>query len=300
MKVSINTQSQASTLKKHGKTFYFAGLFLGKKEFERATALYAFLRSIDDAIDEANTKTSALRRLNRIRCSIEQENSEPTEASGNNLELSDTSISEFLRGMAYDTGTVAINNKFELDDYCYCVAGTVGEMMCDALGSNDKRAIDHAIDLGIAMQMTNIARDVYEDAQIGRRYLPASWVGELTPEQIEHPDKGTDRQIRAAICRLLKQARIRYRHARQGIALLPVRSRFAILTASHLYQHIGEQILAEKAVNWQTRARVSGFKKVIITSQCIASFATSADYWRYTRRAGIGRPVKSTSLLSVR
>ncbi|MCK7460181.1 phytoene/squalene synthase family protein [Idiomarina aminovorans] len=300
MKIPINKHEQAEILKKNGKTFYFAGLFLSKTAFQRATALYAFLRSIDDAIDEADSKSTALKRLNSIRSSV------PTNVGSNNhlsddvLIISETSISEFLRGMSYDTGTVEIKDKDELDDYCYCVAGTVGEMMCEALGSKDKRAIDHAIDLGIAMQMTNIARDVYEDAALGRRYLPASWLGELTPTQILAADQNTEPQIRAAICRLIKQARVRYRHARLGIALLPLRSRFAILAASYLYQEIGEQILAEQAVNWRSRKRVGIIRKTIITAKCVVRFLTKPSYWRYIRLGGIGRPSKSSALLNPR
>ena len=300
MKIPINKREQAAVLKKNGKTFHFAGLFLSNIAFRRATALYAFLRSIDDAIDEADSESTALKRLNNIRSSVQTNVGINNHLSDESLIISDTSISEFLRGMTYDTGTVEIKDKDELDDYCYCVAGTVGEMMCEALGSRDERAIDHAIDLGIAMQMTNIARDVYEDATLGRRYLPASWLGELTPTQILAADQNAERQIRAVICRLIKQARVRYRHARLGIALLPFRSRFAILAASYLYQEIGEQILTEQAANWRSRKRVGIIRKVIITARCVAYFVTKPSYWCYARHSGIGRPSKSSALLTPR
>lgn len=300
MKIPINKHEQAAILKKNGKTFYFAGLFLSNIAFRRATALYAFLRSIDDAIDEADSESTALSRLNNIRTKVQANIDREKQVCDELLIISETSISEFLRGMSYDTGTVEIKDKDELDDYCYCVAGTVGEMMCEALGSRDKRAIDHAIDLGIAMQMTNIARDVYEDATLGRRYLPASWLGELTPAQILAADQNAECQIRAAICRLIKQARVRYRHARLGIALLPLRSRFAILAASYLYQEIGEQILTEQAANWRSRKRVGIIRKTIITAKCVVRFVTKPSYWRYVRLGGIGRPSKSSALLTPR
>ena len=83
-------------------------------------------------------------------------------------------ISELIRGIESDLQPVMVGTEAELLRYCYRVAGTVGLLMCDVLGVHDSRAKAHAIDLGIGMQLTNIARDVQEDAGMGRRYVPVS------------------------------------------------------------------------------------------------------------------------------
>ena len=93
-------------------------------------------------------------------------------------------IISLIDGLLGDQEIVLIKNEFELLRYCYRVAGTVGILMCNVLDCDETDAIDYAIDLGIAMQLTNIARDILEDAQMGRRYLPESWVGDVTPEEI--------------------------------------------------------------------------------------------------------------------
>jgi len=160
MRIALDRPEHVATIKQHGKSFYLAGSFLGRDAWQRASALYAFLRHIDDQIDEAEDAATAARALTLIRQQLSAV--EPTAATDDgdgSLVIEQSTLQQFLRGMAYDIGTVAIADQGELEDYCYCVAGTVGEMMCQALRCDDPRATNHAIDLGIAMQMTNIARD---------------------------------------------------------------------------------------------------------------------------------------------
>ena len=95
-------------------------------------------------------------------------------ANSNNIPLS--AASELLDGMLSDQNPTAVADEAELLRYCHAVAGTVGLMMCRVLNCEEPRADSFAIDLGVAMQLTNISRDVLEDAKMGRRYLPASWV----------------------------------------------------------------------------------------------------------------------------
>ncbi|WP_404400149.1 phytoene/squalene synthase family protein [Idiomarina seosinensis] len=297
MKLAIKPAEQAKILQQHGRSFYLARTFLGRRDARRATALYAFLRDIDDQIDEAPDRNTAKQRLEQLNQSLAHSDSSGKQNSGETLSISSSTLKEFFRGMHYDIGEVAIKSVEELEDYCYCVAGTVGEMMCEALSCSDKRATDHAIDLGVAMQMTNIARDVYEDAEMGRRYLPETWVGDLTPQQILQADGASETAIKDSILRLIKSAEQRYQRARQGITLLPLRSRLAILAASRLYEGIGLQMQKQHAADWHNRSRLVTSKKTQIILKALAEFFICSRYWRYTREPGFGKPKKSLDML---
>lgn len=293
MKIKIDIAQQKTALKTHGKSFYLAGLLLGKHEFKRAAALYALLRYIDDAIDEAPNNKVATERLHAIHQELQA--TTQTQATSTNhvaeyLEIEASTLSEFMRGMAYDSGTVAIKNSAELLDYCYCVAGTVGEMMCSALHCSDPRARAHAQDLGIAMQLTNIARDVYADAQINRRYLPADWVDDATPAQISAPDALLDNKIRAAILRIIECSQPFYASGFRGVSLLPWRSRVAIVAAGRIYGGIGHAIYREDAVHWQARKVLSSPRKLMLAASSLGLFCVSPQFWRYRKSRSFGKP----------
>ena len=119
------------------------------------------------------------------------------------------------------------------------MAGTVGLMMSKILDVNDPRALAHAIDLGIAMQITNICRDVTEDAHLKRRYLPASLIGNVEPAQLLNPDLATQGQLRATLKSLLQLADQYYKSGYEGLCFITLRSRLSIAIASSLYRQIG-------------------------------------------------------------
>lgn len=286
MRIAIEPADQSSTLKANGKSFYLAGWFLGKEDFKRATALYAYLRDIDDQIDEAADSETAAGNLRAILAGLDA----PLDNRQSYLEIDTATMHAFLRGMAYDIGEVAVHDQSELEDYCYCVAGTVGEMMCQALRCDDPRAISHAIDMGVAMQMTNIARDVYEDAERGRIYVPKAWLGDISLEDILQLSAAAVPQIRGAILRLIALSEKRYQTARHGIALLPLRSRLAILAASYIYGGIGRAIRKDNAQNWQSRTVISKPQKMQLVLVSIAKFMTSPSLWNYRDSPSVGKP----------
>jgi phytoene synthase len=115
--------------------------------------------------------------------------------------------------------------------------------MCNVLDCDETDAIDYAIDLGIAMQLTNIARDILEDAQMGRRYLPESWVGDVTPEEIvqisQHPKSKRAQDICIGSKKLLNLAEQYYTSGLTGCAYLPLRAHAAISVAALVYRQIG-------------------------------------------------------------
>ena len=106
-------------------------------------------------------------------------------ANSNHLSLS--ALNALLEGLIGDKEPAELQSEADLLYYAYRVAGTVGVLMCSVLGCYDEDAYAHAIDLGIGMQLTNISRDVQEDAGMGRRYVPGQWLDEITPERLANP-----------------------------------------------------------------------------------------------------------------
>ena len=151
-----------------------------------------------------------------------------------------------IDGVLQDTKTVAIKTTEELLRYAYRVAGSVGLMMCPIIGCRDSRGLRHAIDLGIAMQLTNICRDVLEDANQNRRYLP---LPTISPNNIKtvvtHSMSSVDIHVRKKIHSLLHLADRYYQSGFDGLCYLPSKSQRTILLAGLLYQRIGHKIIKE-------------------------------------------------------
>ena len=131
---------------------------------------------------------------------------------------------ELTDGVLLDTEEVKINSEAELLRYCYQVAGTVGLLMCDLFEVKDPVARHHAIDLGVAMQLTNICRDVKEDALNGRVYLPTELLGSVNAEDIASPTATTGATVRHLVSYLLTEAEARYDSGISGLCFLPAAS----------------------------------------------------------------------------
>jgi phytoene synthase len=154
----------------------------------------------------------------------------------------------------------------ELLRYCYRVAGTVGIMMCNALDVVDAAALPHAIDLGIGMQITNICRDVAEDAGAGRRYLPATLLGDIPPTDLIDPSNTVKRRLGACVETLLEHADAYYRSGEIGISYLPFSARAGVLSAARIYRAIGDEIRARDFKVWEGRAVVGSRSKCSLTA----------------------------------
>ena len=178
-------------------------------------------------------------------------------------------VIDLIDGLILDQKGVLFEQEEELIRYSYHVAGTVGIMMCDALKCDNDLAKSFAIDLGIAMQLTNIARDILEDAKMGRRYLPGSWVQNISPKEIVLAAKTNDLKkihiISKGIKKLLILAEQYYLSGEKGFTFLPFNTRFAISVASGVYREIGVQLENEN-YNWQNGRQITSiFSKIKIT-----------------------------------
>jgi len=265
-------------LARHGKTFYWASKFLGIELADRAARLYQFCRYVDDLADgDLPDRQESLEDI-RARLAGKELAAGPeieafiALANSNNIPLS--AASELLDGMLSDQNPTAVADEAELLRYCHAVAGTVGLMMCRVLNCEEPRADSFAIDLGVAMQLTNISRDVLEDAKMGRRYLPASWAN-FTPAQIAKAglgDEDTDcrEQVAHGIARLLDLSEQYYASALLGIRLLPFRSRLSIAIALRVYRQIGWVLRRRNLAWWQGRVMVTGGEKALLSLRSLA------------------------------
>ena len=261
-----------SVMRNRGRSFYFASRFLDQTTAERAARLYEFCRAIDDIADRSTSKNEARDRLDQVLAELE--GSVPPGRITQQLFLlaEDTDLDpraaiELVKGCLSDlSDEVLIQNEEQLIQYCYQVAGSVGIMMCAVLEVKDPRAIPHAIDLGIAMQLTNITRDISEDARSQRRYLPTTFVGTLSCTEVLSSSNASLEHICEAVDRIVNLADRYYKSGREGFCFLPATSRQAIAIAASVYRQIGIRVRANTEASLTRRTVVPQWEKLVLAS----------------------------------
>ena len=270
-------------LKKNGKSFYWAGQLLPKKYLIRCAELYSFCRLLDDIAD-SKIKADNLSILKNILNLIKKDDYHKLKNYKINIpdylkksELAKAKIIDLIDGLIFDQKQVRIKNERELILYCYRVAGTVGVLMCIALDCKEKKSHDFAIDLGIAMQLTNILRDIKEDAELNRRYLPGNFVKNLTPKQIINISQNIKHKdhliVQEAIKKILHLSNLYYKSGNAGLFFLKFQFKIVIAIASNIYRQIGVK-LKNKSYNWyEGRIFTTIYEKFKITVKTILSIS---------------------------
>ena len=256
----MSTNTPAELLARAGKSFHLAGKFLPPDRRTAATQLYAFCRGLDDLADE----TGDAAQIETIATALEN-NDRSHPLANLYLPLPDPDPAPAIalaRSLRDDTGTTLIPDERTLLRYCHGVAGTVGLMMARVLGATDPAAAWHAIDLGIALQLTNIARDTREDADHGRRYLPATWL-DLSPASIRRAPE----RVHEAALRCLALAEPYYASGLAGLTYLPPESRRGILIAAKVYREIGMELRRQGSRRARERVRVLAHRKALLVLQ---------------------------------
>ena len=286
--MSNETLTPDESLAQNGESFHWAKRFLGKKMGSEAARLYAFCRLLDDMADGDIENGPA--RLVKIRAALIEGDTTADPALTSFAPLMQDQefplpvLIALIDGLLDDQREqVIIADEAELLRYAYRVAGTVGLLMCHVLDCHDPDAKAHAIDLGIAMQLTNIARDVLEDAHMGRRYLPTTWTGDLSPQQIvtaaDNPNSDDALIITNAVKRLLEMAERFYTSGAKGFASLHWRAHMSIAIAAKVYRQIGVQ-LADQDYAWHEGRQIT-----TRTTKLICSLkAISGLFKRISRR----------------
>jgi phytoene synthase len=262
------------------KSFAAASLLLPAGLREASSALYAFCRLSDDLIDEQDGSAQAIADLrDRLaRAYAGSPADDPVDrafaAMVERYALPRALPEALIDGLAWDVEGVICDDVGDLFAYAARVAGSVGAMMTVLMGVRDEPTLARACDLGVAMQLTNIARDVGEDARAGRLYLPQSWLREegIDPEAWLRRPVFTP-AIGAVVARLLRLADGLYQRADSGIRSLPASCRPAIFAARALYREIGREVGRRGYDSVSSRAHVSGARKIALIAHAVARTA---------------------------
>jgi phytoene synthase len=267
----------------HSRSFYLSSLLLPKRVRHAAWALYAFCRRADDAVDEQGdglTQVAALReRVNTVYTSIETGGDPPPHEIdrayawvARRYRIPRALPAALLDGMEMDARGTRYRTFEDLYVYCFRVAATVGLMMTRIMGWSRDDAFFRAADLGIGMQLTNIARDVGEDARRGRVYLPDELLaacGTNSDEVLAATVAGEP--LRKAVRQLLARAALHYAAADRGVPLLPRSVRIAIASSRHIYAAIGDDLERHGCDSVTRRAHTSGAKKIALVMRSLPS-----------------------------
>ena len=237
----------------YAKSFNWAGFFLPKKVYQNSSDLYDFCRTLDDIVDQDLELELKVKNFKRFKDNFRNKNFEDLEIKKiynliENFAISQNIVLDLFDGVETDLREeVKFTSKKDLIIYSYRVAGTVGLMMAKILKVTAKDSFKAAIDLGIAMQLTNIARDVIEDKKMNREYIKPDF-----------------ENIQAT----LKLAEMFYQSSFSSIQKIPFRYKFSIIVARRIYRQIGRKILQKGSMkNYENSGKiyVNNFEKIYHT-----------------------------------
>jgi phytoene synthase len=280
MNDTIITQSEVA-IAQGSKSFAAAAKIFDRKTRDNAVMLYAWCRHCDDVIDGqtlghdqhpdfAEGQKLRLEQLRRQTAEalsgkpLTDPNFEALRRVVESNHIPARHLHELLAGFEMDVNSrnyVTMNDTLE---YCYGVAGVVGVMMAMIMGVRDAKIIDRASDLGLAFQLTNIARDVIDDARVGRVYVPSDVLVRHGVSTLDVDDKAQWPKLHAAACELLDVAEDYYASATIGVRALPFRSAWAIAAARRVYRDIGQRLRDGGPTAWSGRVSTSKHRKVLL------------------------------------
>jgi phytoene synthase len=278
MSTSSDLQACKQLMRSGSKSFFAASRLLPRDVRAPATALYAFCRLADDAIDLSADQSVAIRQLHARLAAIYDTQPQRFEADRALAEVVHTYripqalLAALLEGFAWDAQARQYETIAELHAYAARVAGTVGAMMAVVMQARDPACIARACEMGVAMQLTNIARDVGEDARAGRLYLPRQWMREegLDPDAWLR-DPQFNPAIGHVVSRLLAEADTLYNRADSGLRRLPRNCRPAIRAARLVYAEIGRYIQKQGSDSVSQRAVVPASRKLFLLGRASVS-----------------------------
>ncbi len=260
------------------RSFFVASFLLPQSVRDPAVSLYAFCRVADDAVDLAGANDNAVERLRERLARVYD--GRPAAIPADRA-LADV-VARFavpravpealLEGFAWDAEGRRYDDLAGVHAYSARVAGTVGVMMTLLMGERNPAVVSRACDLGIAMQLSNIARDVGEDARNGRLYLPRDWMREagLDPDAwLANPV--FNGALAEVVKRLLREADALYARAGAGIARLPLACQPGIWAARYLYAEIGREVARAGYDSVSRRAVVSAQRKARLLARALAA-----------------------------
>ena len=277
--LASSVKQAKSDIQVGSKSFAFASAIFSRAQRESCWKLYSWCRRADDAVDEASSRAEARVALTELetktRTAFRGECSPEMGHPWLGLQdivrrygLPERAALDLLRGFAFDVGEnpakLQILDRDSLLDYCYCVAGTVGLLMCPIMGVRDPVAARSAIALGSAMQLTNIARDVKEDFHRGRVYLPLTWLSESGIQPLELLEQENRATVFKVVKDVLELAEDLYASGAEGMHFLPWRAAWAVQVAAYIYRDIGRAIIRRGAQTDFDRVIVGRGRKFVL------------------------------------
>ncbi len=268
-------RKDSEVFKRESKTFSFASYFFPARVLKRVEEVYAFLRWADDLAEKTtDDEVRDLKDLDtHLEAVLERNGFYGVDELLRIQQLERPVLSEFIRCMKADQPPIVLHTEQDLLRYCYGAAGTVGLMLTRIFEVKDPRAYSFAIDLGVAMQLTNVVRDIFEDYAHNKIYLP-----ELKDRA---PSMMSDGDVLRLKTKYIELAEDFYRSSVQGLVYLPLRVRLAVGLASKLYRQIGIRSLESRFL--RSRAFTSRFEKFWIASGFVLRFGL-IECWRQTKR----------------
>ncbi len=268
-----------SVIEKGSKSFAAAARLFAPETRGGAYMLYAWCRHCDDQTDDQELGFDGSQldvkegraRVERLRAetlrALSGERVDDPIFAGLQRVVADSEIPhryplEHLDGFVMDVEGREYHTIQDTVEYCYHVAGVVGVMMAHIMGVRDEPTLDRATDLGLAFQLTNICRDIMEDAEVGRVYLPRGWLGEagVPVDEIQHP--AHREKVFEVVRRVLTEADRYYASSWLGISQLPFRSAWAVAAANAVYRDIGRLILDRGPRVWDHRVSTGKVRKI--------------------------------------
>jgi len=267
---SADRKACLEAIRKGSKSFYAASMLLPSRQRFAARALYAFCRNSDDLVDNGDAANGAAAQ--QLKARLEKVYAgKPEDLACDRAFAAIVSAYEIpkeiplalIEGFDWDIAGREYDTLDDLLDYAARVASTVGIMMTLLMQRRDRHVLARAAELGLAMQLTNIARDVGEDARNGRVYIPSQWLSEAGLDRetfLKDPEH--DERTQRLVARLLAEADRYYDLAVTGVKGLPSNCRHSILSAAHIYRSIGESIERNDHNSIDFRAHTSGIQKL--------------------------------------
>jgi 15-cis-phytoene synthase len=303
--------SSEESIRKGSKSFAAAARIFDRSTRDDCVMLYAWCRHCDDVIDgqtlgheqQADFRQGQAERLELLRQETARAlgggdtPSDPVFAAlkrvAERRSIPELYPQQLLDGFAMDVEGRRYETVADTLDYGYHVAGVVGVMMAQIMGVREPSVLDRASDLGIAFQLTNIARDVIEDARAGRVYLPADLLREQGVEAVDAENMGQRPGLYRAALRLLEIADVYYDSALVGMRALPPRSALAIAAARRVYRAIGEKLRKGGPQAWDGRVSTTSAEKVGLFGRAVVDVAGSwaIEAGKYPRVGLYQRPV---------
>lgn len=264
-------QYSKDSLSQGSKSFSLASRFFSKELQEDVAHLYSWCRWCDDVADGSTLgfhQNPIGLPENRVQVLLEKS---CLAISGNieGLELPFIAFGQVMRkyhvpwlyaedllkGMQHDVSGKTLGTLEDLRLYCYQVAGTVGLIMCHIMGLKNSQALEKAVHLGIALQLTNIVRDIGDDFRVSKVYLPQNWLSELGISSDDLLDSRYSLELESLAKRLFQEADNYYRSGLAGLKELPWRCALAVAIAASVYRTVGKRALSQGYLSWNTYGR---------------------------------------------